>query len=362
MNTDTKIKNNSFSNVIKGISRADSIKDVGSSILSIILALIIGGLIVLLIGESPLTAYKSLFFGAFGSVKGIANTFTKSIPLLFTGLAVGVAFRCGLLNIGGEGQLYIGAFTSVIAAIFFPPIPRIILLPVIILLGMLAGALWGSFAGVLKAKYGIHEVIVTVMTNYIAIQLTSYFVNYPFKAEGWIAQTEMVPAAAALNRLIPKTQLTSALFIALAAVVIVYILLWKTSLGFEIRSTGENPTAAESGGISIARNTILAMAVSGGIAALAGITQTLGLYGRFIDKFSPGFGFTGIAVAVLGRNHPFGIALTALLFGALDAGALQMNRETSISSNLVVIIQGLVILFVAAPEIVRAMKLRRGEN
>lgn len=362
MKADTKSKNNSFSNIVRGILRVDSVKDVWSSILSIILALIIGGLIVLLIGESPLTAYKSLFLGAFGSVKGIANTLTKSIPLLFTGLAVGVAFRCGLLNIGGEGQLFIGAFTSAIAAIYFPPMPRIILLPLVILLGVLAGALWGSFAGLLKAKYGIHEVIVTVMTNYIAIQLTSYFVNYPFKAEGWIAQTEMVPAAAALNRLIPKTQLTSALFIALAAVVIVYILLWKTSIGFAIRSVGENPTAAESGGINIARNTILAMAVSGGIAALAGITQTLGLYGRFIDKFSPGFGFTGIAVAVLGRNHPFGIVLTALLFGALDAGALQMNRETSISSNLVVIIQGLVILFVAAPEIVRAMKLRRGEN
>lgn len=362
MDMNTKTKDNLFVSTVKGISRIESIKDIWSSILSIVLALVIGGVIVLLIGESPLTAYRSLFLGAFGSVKGIANTLTKSIPLLFTGLAVGVAFRCGLLNIGGEGQLFIGAFTSVVSAIYLPPMPRFILLPVVILLGVLAGALWGSFAGVLKAKYGIHEVIVTVMTNYIAIQLTSYFVNYHFKAEGMIAQTEKIPSAAALSKLIPKTQLTSALFIALAAVVIVYILLWKTSLGFEIRSAGENPTAAQSGGISIARNTILAMALSGGIAALAGITQTLGLYGRFIDKFSPGFGFTGIAVAVLGRNHPFGIVLTSLLFGALDAGALQMNRETSISSNLVVIIQGLVILFVAAPEIVKAMRLRKGEN
>jgi len=359
MSKSSEKKKNSFSEIINGISRVESLKDVWSSILSIILALIAGGLIVLLIGESPLTAYKSLFLGAFGSVKGIANTLTKSIPLLFTGLSVGLAFRCGLMNIGGEGQLFIGAFTSVIAAIYLP-LPRIILLPLVILLGMLAGALWGGFAGLLKAKYGLHEVIVTVMTNYIAIQLTSYFVNYPFKAEGWIAQTEAVPAAAALNRLIPKTQLTSALYIAFAAVIIVYLLLWKTSIGYEIRSVGENPSAAESGGISTARNTILAMAISGGIAALAGITQTLGLYGRFIDKFSPGFGFTGIAVAVLGRNHPFGIVLTALLFGALDAGALQMNRETSISSNLVVIIQGLVILFVAAPEIVKALRLRRG--
>lgn len=362
MNTGGNKKNNPLSAVARGISRIDSLKDIWSSILSIILALVIGGLIVLLIGESPLAAYKSLFVGAFGSVRGIANTLTKSIPLLFTGLAVGVALRCGLLNIGGEGQLYLGAFVSVIAAIYLPPMPRFILLPVVIFLGMLAGAVWGSFAGVLKAKYGIHEVIVTVMTNYIAIQLTSYFVNYHFKDEGMIAQTKKIPAAAVLNKLIPRTQLTSALIIALAAVVLVYILLWKTSLGFEIRAAGENPTAAQSGGVNIARNTILAMAISGGIAALAGVTQALGLYGRFIDKFSAGWGFTGIAVAVLGRNHPFGIVLTSILFGALDAGALQMNRETSISSKLVVVIQGLVILFVAAPEIVKVIKIRKGEN
>jgi len=306
-------------------------------------------------GESPLNAYMALFKGAFGSVTGLANTLTEAIPLIFSGLAVALAFQCGLFNIGVEGQLYIGAFVSTIIALKLAVWPTLILLPVVIIGGMMAGMVWGGLPGLLKAKFGTHEVIVTVMLNYIAIFFTSYLVNYPFKAEGWVAQTKVIPESAFLQKIIPRTHLTSGLYLAIGMAILVYFFLWKTSSGFEIRAVGENPHAAQSGGISIAKNITLAMALSGGLASLAGIVQVLGIYHRFIDNFSPGYGFTGIAVAVLGRNHPIGVTLTALLFGALNSGALRMDRITNISSNMVVLIQGLVILFVAAPEIIGSL-------
>lgn len=337
----------------------ESLRDIMISVMSIILALLIGGIIIYIMGESPFVAFSVLFAGVFSSVHTLANTVSKAIPIVFTGLAVGLAFRCGLFNIGAEGQLYIGAFFSVITAIYLKNLPGYILLPLTIMGGFAAGMIWGGIPGFLKARFSTHEVIVTVMLNYVAIFLTSYMVNYPFKAEGWVAQTEVVPKGVILDRIIPRTQLTSALYIAVAVIFIVYFFLWKTSKGYEIRAVGENPYAAESGGINIAKNITLAMALSGGLAALGGITQVLGVHQRFIDNFSPGYGFTGIAVAVLGRNHPVGITLAALLFGALDTGALRLDRVTNISADMVVLIQGLVILFVAAPEIVSGL-LKKG--
>lgn len=329
------------------------------SLLAILSALILGGLLVWILGGSPVEAYAALWKGSFGTGRSFANTLAKATPLIFVGLSVGVAFQCGLFNIGAEGQLYIGAFCSVLAALLLPPLPKLILLPLIIIIGMLASGLWGAAAGFLKAKYGTHEVVVTVMSNYIAINLTSYLVNYPFKAPGQVPQTEALPAAATFMKLMPRTQLTTAFLLALVMAFLVYWFLWKTVPGYEIRAVGENPRAAQAGGIPIVRNMVLAMGLSGALAALAGMTQVLGVNGRFIDGFSPGYGFTGIAVAVLGRNHPFGILLTALLFGALDAGALQLNRATSISADWVMVIQGLVILFVAAPAIFKFIEKRR---
>jgi len=334
-------------------------REAGVSVLSIILALFIGGLFIMMINKSPVEAYQALFKGAFGSAKGFANTLSRSVPLIFTGLSVALAFRCGLFNIGAEGQLYVGAFASVIAAIKLSFLPWFLLIPIVILVGFVAGALCGGAAGFLKAKLGINEVIVTIMMNYILMLFTSYLVNHPFKAKGMVSQTEMIPNAAFLPPLIKNTQLTTGLFLAAFMCLLVYWFLWKTSIGYSIRVVGQNPTAAQSGGINVAKNIVLAMTLSGGIAGLAGVTEVLGTYHRFIDNFSPGFGFTGIAVAVLGRNHPVGVVLTALLFGALDAGALRMARVTSIPADMIVVIQGLVILFVAMPEIIKIFKIRR---
>lgn len=344
---------------LQNLWQKELFREIILSLLAILLALVVGGILVWVLGESPFKAYAALWKGSFGSVRSFANTLAKATPLIFVGLAVGLAFQCGLFNIGGEGQLYIGAIVSVLAALLLPPLPKIIMLPLVVLIGMLVSGLWGAAAGFLKAKYGTHEVVVTVMSNYIAINLTSYLVNYPFKAPGQVPQTELVPAVATFAKLIPRTQLTTGFILALIMAVVVYWFLWKTVPGYEIRAVGGNQRAAEAGGIPITRSMVLAMGLSGALAALAGITQVLGVNGRFIDGFSPGYGFTGIAVAVLGRNHPFGVLLTALLFGALDAGALQLNRATSISANWVMVIQGLVILFVAAPEIFKFINRRR---
>ncbi|WP_227765158.1 ABC transporter permease [Zhaonella formicivorans] len=350
---------NRWQNCLKDLWKIELLRELVLSVAAIMLALLAGGLLVLILGESPLEAYSALWQGSFGSARSLANTLAKATPLIFTGLAVGVAFQCGLFNIGAEGQLYIGAFVSALAALLLPLMPKIIFLPLVVLAGMLAAGLWGAVAGFLKAKFGTHEVIVTVMSNYVAIYLTSYLVNYPFKEPGPVAQTVELPAAASFLKLLPRTQLTTAFVLAVLLAAVVYWLLWYTTLGFQIRAVGENQLAAEAGGVSIMKSMVLAMGISGALAAMGGISQVLGINHRFIDGFSPGYGFTGIAVAVLGRNHPFGIMLTALLFGALDAGALQLNRTTSISAKWVMVIQGLVILFVAAPEIFKFLMKRR---
>nr|WP_325258859.1 ABC transporter permease [uncultured Oscillibacter sp.] len=317
------------------------------------LALVVSALIMLAVGYNPLAAYRSLWDGAFGSLNSIANTLSKSVPLMFTGLAVGFALKGGLFNIGAEGQLYVGALFGTCTALFLPGLPRIIMLPLIILTAFIGGMLWGSLVGVIKAKMNINEVIVAILSNYIATYLTSYIVSGPLMDEGMIAQTPMLPKAALLSKLIPKTQLTTALLLAILLAVAIYFFYKKTRLGYNIRVVGGNPSGAEASGVNMVGTTVLTMAISGGIAGLAGITEVIGKYGRFIDGFSPSYGFTGIAVAVLGNNNPFAILLTALLFGALDAGAMKMNRVAGISSTMVMVIQGLVILFVATPGLVQ---------
>lgn len=354
---------NKFNNDIKGIvgkiSKYSTGSDILISMIALIFSFLVAAIFILMVGKSPVNAYSALFQGAFGSIGSIANTLGKSVPLMFTGLGVAFAMKAGLLNVGAEGQLYIGAFVSVWAALSFPGLPGFILLPVAIAAGCLGGMGWGGIVGLLKAKRGVNEVIVTIMMNYIAVLMTSYFVNGPFKAKGMVPQTEMVPAGALLPKLIPRTQLTVAIILAIAVIFLVYFFLNKTSMGYEIRAVGENSTAAEAGGVNITKNIMLTMAISGGLASLAGITEVLGKYGRFIDGFSPSYGFTGIAIAVLGRGNPAGTILTAVLFGAMDAGSMRMNRVAGISGSMVNVIQGLVILFIAAPQIFRLIMSRK---
>lgn len=341
--------------------RKESVIDVFISLIAVVAALLVGAVIVYISGSSPYEAYRALYEGAFGSTYDFAQTLTRTTPLIFTGLAVAFAFRCGLFNIGGEGQLYVGGMTAALVGISFTGLPWYIHLPLALGAGAAAGGAWSLVPSVLKARVGAHEVITTIMMNYIGVFLCSYLANYPFKAEGWVAQTDVVEPSAQLPRLVPATQLSAAILIALGCVVVAYYILYKTTLGYEIRAVGLNPEAAEYGGISVQKSIILAMFISGMLAGVGGAGEVLGLHKRFIFGFSPGYGFDGIAVAVLGRNHPVGVVLGALLFGALRNGGMVMKQMTNVPTDLVIAIQGIVILFVAAPEMFRIIRrIRRG--
>ena len=320
---------------------------------AVVLALLIGSVFILYVGENPLTAYGILFKESLGSVRNIATTLQRATPLMFTGMAVAFAFRAGLFNIGAEGQLYIGAFAAAWVGFTFANLPRIIHLPLAIVAGMAGGALWASIAGVLKAKLGVHEVINTIMLNFIALFLTDWLVTGPFHGGSWVPETARISASAALSRIYPPTRLTTAVYLAVVAAAAVYLILWKTKRGYELRAVGLNPSAAEYGGINVARNTIIAMAISGALAGLAGTEQILGLHNRFILRFSSDLGFMGVAVALLGKNHPVGVILAAILFGALQAGSAAMDRLTAVPRELITIIQALIIFFVAAEYLIR---------
>ncbi len=336
-----------------------SSRDVFVPIFSVVLALLAGSVFILIVGENPITAYGVLFRESFGSVRNIAATLQRATPLVFTGLAVAFAFRCGLFNIGAEGQLYVGAMVAAIIGVSLASLPRLIHLPLAIVAGMLAGGVWAFIPGILKAKLGVHEVINTIMLNFIAYFLTDYLVTGPFHGGRWAPETDRVADTATLARLFPPTRLNSGIILALAAIAVVYVILWKTRVGYEIRAVGYNPSAAQYGGISVSRSMVMAMVVSGACASLAGVEQVLGVHGRFIQRFSPDLGFVGIAVALLGKNHPVGVFLAAILFGALRTGGAAMDRLTDVPRELIVIIQAMIIMFVAAEELTRSLLWRR---
>ncbi len=331
-------------------------------LVAVLAAFIVGALVVLAVGDDPILTYRLLIGSAISWPDGIGYTLFYATPLIFTGLAVAVAFRCGLLNIGAEGQLYIAAFATAWVGITFANLSPWLLVPLACLTAMVAGGIWGGIPGVLKAKFGAHEVINTIMLNFIAVALASYFTQYHFKTPGDpIMQTVPIGENAHIARIgdfVPgfpdRIPLNVSFFLALLACVVVYIVLWRTKWGYEIRATGANPSAAEYGGISTGKQIIIAMTFSGALAGMVAISEVLGYRYRYYDGFSAGYGFTGIAVALLGRNHPIGVILSALLFGALIRGGLFVDIFTeNVSKDLVLVLQAVVILFVAAEALFR---------
>lgn len=331
------------------------------SFISIGIALAIGAIIIVILGENPFEAYAELFRGAFRNKVTIANTISKAAPLIFTGLSVAISVKAGMLNIGAEGQLYLGAMAAALTALYLGHLPPVISIPLSILAGFLGGALGGLIAGILRSRFLISEVIAAIMLNYIFRLFTSYLAGGPFSSAESIIQTPLIPRNTWLTVLVQSSKLTTGIFLALLVVVIVYIFLNKTTVGFKLRAVGDNRSASESSGIKAKWFMLIAMGISGGLAGLAGTTEALGTYHRFIEGFSPSFGFTGIAVAILARNNPFAVILTALLFAILDTGALRISLKTNISTNVVVVIQSLIIIAVAAPEMIRLWK-KRGEK
>lgn len=332
---------------------------------AILLSLVIAAVIMAIVGYNPVEAYSAMLEGAFGSRNSIANTLAKSTPLIFVGMSCAYSNKGGIFNIGGEGQLYMGAFVSTIVALALPDAPGIVMIILCIVAAMFAGGLVGAFNGFLKAKLQINEVIVAIMLNYIIRFFTSYWVNGPLKQEGaQTPQTAPVNESYMFTKLIPKTQLTTAFLLAVAAVIIIYVFFEKTRMGYNIRAVGENGLAAQASGIAMTATIIMTMGVSGAFAGLAGMTEVFGKTGNYIDGFSPGYGFTGIAVAFLGKNNPFGVLLGAILFGIIEAGSMKMSYKAGVSTSMINVMQGLVILFVATPNLMSFMnmKKRKGGN
>jgi len=330
--------------------------------IAVVCAFAVGAIVVLLIGDSPVETFRLLLGSAFSWPDGIGYTLFFATPLIFTGLAVAVALRGGLLNIGAEGQLYVAAFATAWVGITFASLPSLLLVPLCCLAGISAGAGWAAIPGVLKARFGSHEVINTIMLNFIAVALVGYLTQYHYRIPGDpIMETAPIGGAAHIPRLgtfVPglpaRIPLNVAFLLALFACWLVYVLLWKTKWGYEIRATGQSPSAAEYGGVSIRKEIVLTMAISGALAGMVGINEVLGYRYRYYDGFSDNYGFTGIAVALLGRNHPVGVIAAAFLFAVLQRGGVPVDAFTQhVSKDIVLILQALVILFVAAEALFR---------
>ena len=309
------------------------------------------------IRENPLQVYKAIFTAALSNRDGWGNVLYRATPLIFTGLAVALAFQCGLFNIGGEGQMVMGGFAITWIGFTFVKLPAFLLIPFCILGGAVVGGMWAAIPGYLKARRGVHEVVTTIMLNWIAVAFTQYL-TMAYKPEAsWIPHTHKIAESARLSRMaeylnavgidFPKSNLlNTAVLLAICAVIFATFLLKRTKLGYEIRSVGFNPTAAECAGISVAKNTVLAMAISGAIAGLAGVNQVMGYKHRFRYGVFEGLGFDGIGVAFIGRNSPLGVVLAALLFGILDHGGLAIDVSTRVPREIVLVLKAGILIFV----------------
>ncbi len=332
-------------------------------VLAIATALVAGGAILWAAGpqlEGPwlglqfvAVAYLSLLEGAVGSRDAVIDTVLRAVPYAFSGLAVMLAFRGGLFNIGAEGQLTIGALFAAWAG-FGLDLPAVIHLPVVLATGCLAGAVWGGVAGLLKARTGAHEVITTIMLNYIASQLAAYLLNGPLRDRSplnVIAQTPKIAEGARLPDLVPGMHAGVLLVVAVA--VVTWFVVWRTTTGFELRMVGANPDGAAYAGVGVVRRMTWALGASGLLAGLAGAVQVAGVNYRSTLGFNVGYGFDSIAIALLGRNTVSGVLLSSVLFAALRTGATKLQFRTQVSADIISVIQALVLLLVAAEQIVR---------
>ena len=329
--------------------------------LAILTAVVLGGIIIAIVRGNPFLAYAGLLQGSFGSAKALSETAVWATPYIFGGLAVALAFKGGLFNIGAEGQLAIGATMSALIGYALPvwlgfDLPLIVHLPVAVLAGMAAGALWASIAGFLKAYTGGHEVINTIMMNYIALNTISFLLNGPMKdrdPNNVIARTPLIADSARIPPIFEGLRVHWGFIFALLVAFFIWWLLNKTTLGFEIRTVGANPDAAKYAGMNVKRIIIVTMALSGALAGLAGTIEVTGLNYRHELGFSIGYGFDAIAIALLGKSHPLGVVLAAILFAAMRNGATRMQFLTQMPIDLISMLQALILLFVAADAIVR---------
>jgi ABC-type uncharacterized transport system permease subunit len=365
--------------------------DIVPFLLALLLALVVASLLLLALNVSPLTAYSALWAGAAGTENAVAETLVKAIPIMFVAIGICIAFRGGVINIGGEGQMIAGALAGVTVTLAVGDTAGWLVIPLSVAGGFLAGAIYGGIAGFLKAYFDVNEILSTIMLNQIAVQMMNFLLNGPLldpaeAGTNQIPKTARIAADAQLPRLsltVPefmaemfgmqsvelfaRTRLHYGLILAIITAIVIYILLWRTSLGYRIRAVGQNDRAARYAGIPVKRYTVLAMFLSGGMAGLAGIVQVLGLQYRLQTDGSPGgftanAGFNGIVAALFGGLNPLGALPASVFFGGLLVGAQRMQREVGVSASLITAINGIIIIFVVSSQIFVLYRARRRQQ
>ncbi len=331
---------------------SSTIFSVAGSIGAVLVALLLGGLVMQASGANPFEAYKALIDGALVGKRAIAETLIYSAPLILGGLAFALSSRAGLFNIGVEGQLITGGFIAALVGAWDLGLPAPLYVPLALLSGAVGGAIWGFIPGILKAKTGAHEVITTIMLNYLAMRIITYLClrqDDVLPVDPSYIATNKVVDAAKLPLLMPPTRLHLGIVIAIVAAIVLWYVLFNTRFGYNVRAVGLSKGASSYGGVKWGATIAIAMALAGALAGLAGAGESLGLHGRHWAT-APGYGFTAIAVGLVGRNHPIGVIFAGLLFGALNAGGPSM-QSADVSKEIVQLIQGFIILAVAALEV-----------
>lgn len=325
-------------------------------LLAVVVALVIGGVMLVLLGANPFQAYASLIEGALGSVSGLTQSLVKATPLLLVGLGICIAFRASVINIGAEGQIIMGAVMATWFSLQFRTWDGWLLIPATLMMGFIAGAFWGFIPGVLKARLGVNEILSTVMMNAIALQFMNFMIRGPLidpRGVGtgqFLAQSEQLPEQVWLPRLIPQTLLNTGTIIAVVLAIAVYVFLWRTTIGYRIRAVGLNPDASKYAGIRVPIYQALALTLAGGFAGVAGVIEVIGVQHRLLEGITSGYGFSGIVAALFGGLHPLGSIPASYLFGSLLVGADKMQRAVQVPSALIDAILGLIVLFVVGSQ------------
>jgi len=338
------------------------IKSSAALLIAIVGAFVAGSIVLLIIGQNPLIAYKELILGIVGTSYSRADTLVKATPLLIVAIAIIISFRSDMINIGGPGQMIIGAGFTTFVVLQLNYLPSVVLITLGLLAGLVAGAIWGGIAGFLHARFEVNEILSTTMLNYVAIQIMNYLLRGPMidpvqiEQGTRIAQSPPIPVESYLPRLMPPTRLHGGLIIALVITVLAYFFLWRTTIGFRMRAVGAGKRACKFAGINVAVYSALALTISGALCGLAGAIEILGVHHRMMDGIEGGYGFSGIVVALFADLNPFGAIVSSVLFGGLLVGANAMQRAVQIPSTMVEMLNGFVLLFVLARSVLVGRK------
>lgn len=323
-----------------------------------LVTVLVGTICIILSDANPIEAYQMFFKGIFGNLNGFCEVFVKATPLILTGLGCSVAFRTGFFNIGAEGQFYIGALASTWVALEAVAVPGPLRIALAFLVGFAVGGLWALIAAILKAKLGISEIIVTIMLNYIAINIMGIAVRtFLMDPAGNVPQSSKIDASVTLFRFLRPTRIHVGVLIAVVAVALVWFLMEKTSVGYSIKAVGFNKRAAFCNGIPVVKNIVISAILSGGLAGLAGGIEVLGVQKKLVEGISGECGYTAILIALLASNHPVGVCFAALGFAALEVGANSMQRQMGVPSAIVNVLIGLVVLLILGRELLSKKNL-----